>query len=111
MPSDVREERDAHFFRQVNERIYALEGGWVSGEPIGFICECSDPACIAPVYLTVGEFSDVRSSPRHFVARPGHVDWTNERVVTSTERYVVVSAGRVNPRGRLVVIPHRRTHR
>ena len=78
------------FFRDVNERIHQLEAHWLSGEPIGFICECSELGCKAPVYLTVDEFRSLRAEPGQFVALPEPVDSEHDEVVTRTERYVVI---------------------
>ena len=90
MPRDVRARRNAQLFREVNDRIHELEASWISGEPIAFVCECSELGCMAPVYLTVDEFRQVRAEPDRFVALPVHVDPEHEQVVARTERYVVV---------------------
>ena len=91
MPRGVRPERNVRFFREVNERIRELEAHWVSSEPIGFICECTALGCCAPVYLTVDEFLEVRTTVGHFIARPDHLDPANERVLHATDRYVVLT--------------------
>lgn len=64
-------ENDA-IFREANERIgeSALEYGIQTSIP--FICECADENCQEIVQLTLAEYRQVRSDPRHFINTPGH---------------------------------------
>ncbi|HEX2045147.1 MAG TPA: hypothetical protein VHF23_05925 [Gaiellaceae bacterium] len=81
-------------FREVNERILGASAGFYvseTDEGIDFVCECSDPACYAPVPLRVRDYETVRSQATHFLVAPGHL-WhpDTERRVAGNERYWVV---------------------
>jgi hypothetical protein len=91
VPRDLRARRNADFFRALNERTHELEAEWLTSEPVAFVCECSELGCRAPVYLTVGEFREIRDRAGVYVAVPDHVDHGRERVVESTARYAVVA--------------------
>ena len=56
-------------FRQANVRLadVARENGFAGLIP--FVCECSDPACLQLVELSVPEFDELRSSGRRALAR------------------------------------------
>ncbi len=77
-------------FREVNERIRELSAGWGDAQPVGFICECDDPACTAPVDLTLAAYDAIRSAPERLVVLPGHEPRRGE-VVTRDDGYVVVA--------------------
>jgi len=77
-------------FRAMNERIEELESGWESEQPLAFVCECSNPACTAPVYLTLAEYRAVRIDALQFFVLPDHVDPEVETAVQATDRYAVV---------------------
>ena len=78
-------------FREVNERIKELaERFGDAGERCSFVCECSDSGCAVQVELTLTEYAAIRRHPRRFVAAPGHEDPHHERIVTRTDRYLVV---------------------
>jgi hypothetical protein len=97
MPRDARAKQNAQFFRDVNEGMSWLDAGRFSLEVMPFVCECAKLDCGAPVYLTVDEFRNVRSTPGRYVTIPAHVDAESERVVTSTVRYTVVAVGLGEP--------------
>jgi hypothetical protein len=77
-------------FRAMNERIEELESGWESEEPLAFVCECSNPACTTPVYLTLAEYRAVRTDELQFFVVPDHVDPEVEVAVDVSDRYAVV---------------------
>lgn len=54
-----------------------------------FLCECSDPACMKVIPMTLSEYETLRANPRHFAVIAGHEDST-DRVVDTTDRYLVV---------------------
>jgi hypothetical protein len=74
--------------REVNEQ--RPRGGEDTGV-VGFLCECSDPACRELVSLTVDEYEFVRRVPIRLVVRPGHVHHQSERVLMEEPgRFMVV---------------------
>jgi hypothetical protein len=91
-PFEQRAAQNEALFRNVNEEIEKL--GLVeseSGQPLAaFVCECSDGTCAEQVQLTIGEYEEVRSRSRWFAIAPGHVTAEVERVVRTTDRYVIV---------------------
>lgn len=99
--------RTQSLFREVNERIETIssEHRVVDGE---ILCECANSGCIETIALTLDEYEAIRSMPTHFFVVPGHEVPEIERVVTVSERYVVVekvgeagiAAAHLDPRGR-----------
>ena len=90
MPRGLRAKRNSEFFRDVNERISLLEAKWLVREPIGFVCECANLGCRAPIYVTVAEFREIRRIPGRAITLPGHTDTQHDRFIWSTPRYAVV---------------------
>jgi hypothetical protein len=92
--------RNEALFRQVNERIEEINDKLGDDGLSDFLCECGDDDCTAPVSLTIGEYEQVRSDPRHFAIANGHEIVDVERVIQKNERYSVVEkfageAGRI----------------
>jgi len=104
---NLREERAARneaLFREVNERVATLAGG--GAIEVGFVCECSDGACVERLHLARDEYHAVRENPRAFIVVPGH-EGDFELVLERHATYLVVEkqgdAGRISeqhdPRG------------
>ena len=93
---EVRHERAARnqsLFRQVNERIEALNESFGLVLPMGdWVCECANESCIVQIELTLAEYEAVRKRGDHFVVAPSekHVWPDVEHVVKRTDRYWVV---------------------
>ena len=90
----VRDERLAQneaFFRDVNERIRDIaDRHGTDDHAYGFVCECSDPACVERVTLSLREYEAVRAEPTRFVLADGHEIGSIETVVASSPDHVVV---------------------
>lgn len=90
----VHEERLAQnedFFRGVNERIREIADRHGSDpHEYAFLCECSDPACVERVTLSLDAYEAVRAEPTRFVLAEGHSDATIEKVVETASDHVVV---------------------
>ena len=58
---------------QENERLRTTANalGVRSDTPFIFVCECSEPSCLANVRLTLAEF-DVRRNANNSIVAPGH---------------------------------------
>lgn len=103
--SDERAARNEALFREVNEEVARLEHRLEGDEPL-FVCECADEACVERVSVPLDAYEELRSHPRRFVLKPGHQQADVERVVESTDGYVVaektaaagVVAERTDPR-------------
>jgi hypothetical protein len=78
-------------FRQANERLYAAVSQRTDVDrPVPFLCECADDSCLAPTYLTLTEYTGVRSDDSRFIIVPGHPTVDGEGVVTENERFAVI---------------------
>lgn len=65
--------RNDAIFREANEGISDVaEDQDFDDMRVPFICECADPGCREIVRLTLDEYREMRSDPRHFVNVPGH---------------------------------------
>jgi hypothetical protein len=81
--------RNATLFREVNEavHVYFRVADHIEGQ---FVCECSDPTCVAKLRLTPGEYSDVRGHPTRFFIVPGHEVDSVDRVVGRNSGFTIV---------------------
>jgi hypothetical protein len=80
-------------FREANERIaLVVEEEGLSGEPMPFICECSDRRCFDLLLLLPDDYARVRSNPRWFLHAPGHEPQIEGavRLVETHEQYLLV---------------------
>jgi hypothetical protein len=59
-------------FREANKRVAAKAGELELAYSIPFLCECRDRHCFARISLTLEEYEQVRSGPRHYLTIPGH---------------------------------------
>lgn len=88
---EERAARNEALFREVNEQAEQLGHAWQQpGEPPLFICECADDGCTERLSAPADVYRQVRSNPRHFLILPGHEHAEIERVVTTTDDYVIV---------------------
>ncbi len=87
-----RAARNQSLFRQVNERVEALNQAFnpllEQGE---WVCECEDLGCVAQIEMSLAEYQKLRADGNTFAVRPGHEVLEVETVVAATERYVVVA--------------------
>jgi hypothetical protein len=99
--------KNEELFRNVNERIEEISFGVPRDELLlGFLCECDRDGCVEKVEAARAEYERVRAEPTHFIVLPGHEDPRVERVIASTDRFVVVEkqgqaaadAARTDPR-------------
>jgi hypothetical protein len=83
--------RNQAIYRQVNERVAELNEafGEVSGDFL-VVCECSDLLCTEQISLSVEAYERTRSSPTHFIVRPGHEAAAVEDVIAQEPGYLVV---------------------
>lgn len=88
---EQRAARNEALFREVNENIAVLEErhGTASTEPV-FICECANDGCTEQFAADLDTYQRVREHPRRFFVLPGHQDPQLERVVETTDDYLVV---------------------
>jgi hypothetical protein len=86
---DVRKGQNEAWFRELNER---LEDRATTGEGRVFdvVCECSRAECADRIAMSLADYEAVRANARTFVLLSAHVDPSCERVVSTTDGYVVV---------------------
>jgi hypothetical protein len=89
-PVDERNTRNQVVFREVNEHIAELSGGWALADVSLFICECSDQECAVALEITAEEYERVRADGARFVVRAGHELPELERVVDGNSRFLIV---------------------
>jgi hypothetical protein len=85
--------RTQSLFRDVNERVRAINQAFSPVVPLGdWICECSNQACSERIGLTLEEYEAIRSDPTRFAVAPdgSHVDLAIEDVVVENGRFRVV---------------------
>lgn len=92
------------FFREANQNIskgfkelkdIANEEGdeeWAKNadEPINFYCECSNIKCRERIGLKPSEYENIHKNSSQFAVLPGHNIPEIERIVNSSENYLVV---------------------
>ena len=76
-------------FREVNERLEDV-GQAFGLDSLDMICECADIECAERINVTVQEYEELRSNPRHFAVVPGHVIENLESVVDRRKGYDVI---------------------
>jgi hypothetical protein len=92
---DARQERVSRneaMYRSVNREIEnaSRELGDGPRDPITVLCECGADGCAETFDLTPVEYDEAHVQRDRFVVAPGHEDEQIERVVTRTDRYLVV---------------------
>ena len=94
MTDDARARRHAEneaLARDVNERVGAVTASWYApGEPLEFVCECSQEECSARIHLLMSEYRELRSSQHWFALVPDHIVLEIERQVRKLGDAVVV---------------------
>jgi hypothetical protein len=77
--------------RAVNERLVALDKRLSALRGTSVIArQCADAECVPPVPITSEAYQAVRAKPRRFAVLADHVLPAVERVVATTNDYVVV---------------------
>jgi hypothetical protein len=85
--------RSQSLFRDVNERVKAINESFSIAVPLGdWVCECSNQDCSDRIKLTLEEYEAIRSNATRFCVAPGgsHVDLAIEDVVDGNDRFWVV---------------------
>jgi hypothetical protein len=88
-----RNARTQNAFRDVNEAITEIGGGFGlgerGGEPMEVMCECGRPECADRIEVSREEYERIRSNGVRFVLVAGHEIDAVEHVVYRTDTYVV----------------------
>jgi hypothetical protein len=77
--------------RDLNERLEEAHDGEPRDQQIRMFCECGREECDRLVAITIPEYEELRSDSRQFVVVMDHVMGDVERVVSRTDRFVVVA--------------------
>lgn len=79
-------------FREVNERIEALQRSFAVTErlPLNIVCECDRLDCSVQLSVQPDTYGKVRVDSALFFVRPGHEDESVEDVVDTGGDYLVV---------------------
>ena len=101
--------RDRARSRALNEATERANAAVLDADAVTqlFACECGHASCTSGVFLTRGEYEQVRSRATHFLIARDHenpeteaVIWENDRwaIVESVGRESVMAARRSDPR-------------
>jgi len=101
--------RGQSMFRMVNERVAAWpeRRALPTDMLIMRYCECADPHCFEPIYLSAREYEAIRDDSTRFAVVVGHVFPEAEHVVAAPDGYDIVEKNE-NLRGLLERIDPRR---
>jgi hypothetical protein len=91
--TSMRIAQNEALFRDVNERIKDItaEQHAPGTEDVWeFLCECGTEGCVERIHLTVAEYEALRSKATQFAVVPGHEVPAVERVVESSERFLLL---------------------
>lgn len=89
-----REERVARnesTAREINEGIERAHESSSPTDEVRVLCECGRDDCDRVLAVTIAEYEETRSDSRRFVVARDHVIPDLERVVSETDRYIVVA--------------------
>jgi len=81
--------KNQSLLRTVNEELERLEKDW-QPERLDLICECALLDCDEKISMTLQEYSAVRAHPARFLILAGHEIADVERVVASSDGYLIV---------------------
>jgi hypothetical protein len=77
-------------FRIGNERLRGALEARAGGEPVPFLCECTDDTCMARIDLTLEEYVSIRRHENRFVILRDHPTLPGERSVQENGLHQVV---------------------
>jgi hypothetical protein len=77
-------------FRVGNDRLRGAVEARAGGEPVPFLCECTDDTCMARVDLTLEEYAGIRRHENRFVILRDHPTLAGERIVQEDGFHQVV---------------------
>jgi hypothetical protein len=87
----VRAAKNQSLFRDINERIKALNEAFDLLTPTAtWVCECASLTCVEQIELTLAEYEVIRDHGARFPIAPGHEVPDVEQVVERHDRYFVV---------------------
>lgn len=97
---DRRKAANEAVFREVNERIEALQRGFALSErePLHIVCECDRLGCVEHLSMPLAAYERLRSDGACFAVVPGHEDSSIEEVVDTGDGYLVVRKRDGDPR-------------
>jgi hypothetical protein len=88
---ELRAARNQALFRSINEKLESMNERFAGViHTFTIACECADTTCVEKIEIVPEEYRAVRAEPRQFAVRPGHVLLDVEKIVSESDRYVVV---------------------
>jgi hypothetical protein len=81
--------RNQALFRDVNERLLELAGGFQDGA-VDIVCECSREDCTTTLAVMRDDYESVRAHSTFFLVTTGHELLEVERVVDRRDGFTVV---------------------
>jgi hypothetical protein len=86
---EERQGRNEALFREVNERIVALDDRFDVGR-VEILCECARLDCVQPIETTRDAYEEARTYGTTFIVADGHADPSIERIVGLRPGYAIV---------------------
>jgi hypothetical protein len=86
---DTRQAKNEAVFRAVNREIENASDQ-VGDRDLEVLCECGRSGCEELIEVTADAYDRIHREADRFIVVPGHESPDIERVVESTERYLVV---------------------
>lgn len=88
---ELRAARNQSLFRAVNEKLRGVNEAFSDfSDSYAIACECADTTCVETLQIPMQDYLDVREHPDRFVVLAAHIVADVERVVSSSNGYVVV---------------------
>ena len=89
-PAQSRVRENEETFARANDEIRASAERYEFRQLVPFLCECSEPACLETIRLSLEGYREARDGGERFILLPGHDDPRVERVVGHGTGYVLV---------------------
>ena len=77
-------------FRIGNERLRGAVEATAGGEPVPFLCECTDDTCLGRVELTLEEYDRIRAHENRFLIVRGHATLPGDTIVQENRSHQIV---------------------
>ena len=98
-------------FRQLNEEIRSLAGGFGLDAELDLVCECTNGGCFERLIVSTEDYEAIRRFPTRFLVKPRHDAGQVERIVEETAHFLVVERIGADAEAAIHLDPRRRGRR
>jgi hypothetical protein len=92
--------RESRLMRRVNSNVRQLSATFADSEPIGFFCECQNPACYSGIWMSEAAFDAMVADQTGWLLLEGHepIDaWHRREAAPARETNEAERGGSVGP--------------